>query len=273
MPSVQLLEAVGVTAELCGRTFSKPAASVFAEDLSSYPEAEVLRALSRCRKEVRGVLTTADVISRIDDGRPGVEEAWASIPHDELQSIVWTTEVAEAYGHCAALIASGDKVGARMAFKEVYTKLIGEARELSKPVQWVASLGGDLESRKRVLLAAVEEGKLTPELAYEACPQLPPPKRAELPPPAGWERKEARFRRELAEVADRMRAGKQHSTDGLAWARALRAKEKGGLPLTEGQRQAWRRALEHAAPTQVVGGFFNPIPDEALPPGMRKGAR
>ena len=271
MASVELLKAIAVTAELCGRTFTPQAAGVFADDLSSYPEGAVMRALSRCRKEVRGALTTADVISRIDDGRPGVEEAWASIPHDELQSIVWTTEVAEAYGHCAALIASGDKVGARMAFKEVYTKLVTLARESGAPVQWVASLGGDLESRKRVLLAAVEEGKLTHELAYEACPQLPPPKRAELPPPPGWERKAAKFKREMAELAERLRPG-VGQTDRLAWARDLRAREQGGLPLTEAQRQAWRNAL-NAAPVQGVGGFFNPIPDECLPPGMRKGAR
>ena len=271
MGSIELIKAVGVTAELCGRTFSDAAAEVFVNDLSAYPEEAVMRALNRCRKEVRGVLTTADVISRIDDGRPGVEQAWASIPSDELQSIVWTTEMAEAYGCCAALIASGDKVGARMAFKEVYVKLVTQARELGTPVQWLASLGGDLESRKRVLLAAVEEGKLTHELAYEACPQLPPPKRAELPPPPGWERKAAKVKRDLAELANRMRPGLE-TTDGFAWARELRAREQGGLPLTEAQRQAWRNAL-NAQPVKPIGGFFNPIPDECLPPGMQKGTR
>ena len=42
MPSKALIQAVAVTAELCGRTFSEPAARVFVEDLAAYPEAAVL---------------------------------------------------------------------------------------------------------------------------------------------------------------------------------------------------------------------------------------
>ena len=67
MPTLTLLEAVAVTAELCGRTFSEPAARVFVADLAAYPEDAVLKALTRCRKEVRGALTVADVVQRIDD--------------------------------------------------------------------------------------------------------------------------------------------------------------------------------------------------------------
>src|SRR5438128_1262787 len=106
-PSRELIEAVAVTAELCGRTFSEAAARVFVDDLSRYPEHQIIAALGRCRREVKGVLTVSDVVSRIDDGRPGVEQAWSMVPITESQTAVWTDEIATAFGTCVALIARG----------------------------------------------------------------------------------------------------------------------------------------------------------------------
>ena len=90
--SATLLQAVMVTAELCGSPFtSESVATVFIEDLAGYPEPLVLAALKRCRLEHKGRLTVADVLSRIEDGRPGVETAWAQIATlaDERKSLVW----------------------------------------------------------------------------------------------------------------------------------------------------------------------------------------
>lgn len=172
MASEKLIEAVAVTAELCGRVFSAPAAKMFVQDLDGYDEAQVLGALSRCRREVRGVLTVQDVISRLDDGRPGVEEAWAAIPRDEYKSVVWTDEMAQAAGAAAALMAECDHVAARMAFKEAYLRLVSEAREARRPVKWTPSLGHDLHGREAVLLAAVEQGKLSAGHAERLLPHL-----------------------------------------------------------------------------------------------------
>jgi len=78
MPTETLLRAVMATAELCGSPLtSEGIADIFLEDLSGYPEPQVLAALKRCRLEHKGRLTVADVLSRIEDGRPGVETAWA----------------------------------------------------------------------------------------------------------------------------------------------------------------------------------------------------
>src|ERR1043165_278765 len=123
--STLLLKAIAVTAELTGTTMSEAAASVMAEDLTRYPENQVLVALTRCRRELRGRLTIADVIQRLDDGRPGPEEAWAMIPQDEAPSVVWTQEMASAFG--IALPLMDDPVAARMAFKEAYAKAVAKA--------------------------------------------------------------------------------------------------------------------------------------------------
>jgi hypothetical protein len=175
MPSIELLQAVAVTAELCGRTFTEGAARVFVEDLAGFPEQAVLRALARCRREVKGILTIQDVVSRVDDGRPGPEEAWAQMPFDESQSVVWTDEMANAFGVARGLLDEGEKVAARMAFKEAYIRLVGEARDAGRPVSWSPSLGYDANGRDAVLADAVAKGRLTYEHAQDLSPMLPAP--------------------------------------------------------------------------------------------------
>lgn len=175
MPSRELIEAVAVTAELCGRTFSEPAARVFVSDIARYPERDVLAALARCRREVRGLLTVQDVVSRIDDGRPGPEEAWAMLPLTEAQSVVWTEEMARAFGACVALIERKDYVAARMAFKEAYAKAIADARDAGRVVSWTPSLGTDKHGRTAVLQEAVADGRLSLEFAQQHFPELEAP--------------------------------------------------------------------------------------------------
>lgn len=175
MASSDLVKAVAVTAELCGRSFSPEAARVFLEDLSHYPEHQVLGALKRCRKEVRGALTVQDVVSRLDDGRPGAEEAWAGLPMNEGATAVWTDEMAHAFGVAMPLIDAGEVVSARMAFKETYLRLVGEARDAGKPVSWVVTLGHNPAGRPGPLARAVELGRITHDEARSHCPALPAP--------------------------------------------------------------------------------------------------
>lgn len=180
MPSIELIQAVAVTAELCGRVFSEGAARMFVADLSAYPEPAVLKALTRCRREVKGMLTIQDVVSRIDDGRLGVEEAWAMMPFSESQSVVWTEEMAEAFGIALPLLCEGEKVAARMAFKEAYLRLNGEARDAGKPVVWTPSLGHDKSGREPVLSEAISKGRLTYEHAQAIGYTLPNHKAVEV---------------------------------------------------------------------------------------------
>lgn len=171
-PTSALLEAVAVTSELCGRVFSPAAAQIFVDDLSGYPEDQVLGALKRCRREVRGVLTVQDVVSRLDDGRPGPDEAWAMIPRDEMQSVVWTDEIAHAASIATPLLEAGDKAGAQRAFRETYTKAVNDAREKRQPVHWWASLGMDPHGRETALLRAADAGRVTLEYARALLPSI-----------------------------------------------------------------------------------------------------
>lgn len=162
MPSERLLQAIAVTAELTGTQLSAPAAKVLVDDLAKFPEAQVLGALARCRKELRGRMVVADVIARLDDGRPGAEESWAHhVPKNEDVTVVWTDEIREAWGIALPLLKEEDEIPARMAFKEKYIAAVQRARDEGRPVSWSASLGHDAYGRESVLLEAVEKGRLS----------------------------------------------------------------------------------------------------------------
>lgn len=173
---VELLKALAVCAETTGTELSEAAVRVMAQDLSAYPHAQVMGALSKCRREVRKGLTLADILSRLDDGRPGPQEAWATVApalQNESVTIVWTDEMSSAFG--VALDIEGDKVAARMAFLEAYNSLVQMARDAKRPVIWSVSLGHDRHGRDGPLLDAVAKGRLslehvTPLLIGETAP-------------------------------------------------------------------------------------------------------
>ena len=166
---MDILETLAATAELCGTPMSKPALSMLAMDLDGYPQAVVLDALRKCRREHKGRLTVEAIVSRIDDGRPGVEAAWSMIKWDERETFVWTDEMQRAFGAASELMSNGDSIGARMAFKEVYTSEVSKARDAGKAVRWTASLG-DASGREHVLREAVEAGRLTAQAATLCLP-------------------------------------------------------------------------------------------------------
>lgn len=165
--SPSVVKALAVTAELTGTQLSAAGARVMAGDLAPYPEHQVLGALARCRKEIKGRLTVADVVSRLDDGRPGPEEAWAMLPFDERQTIVWTEEMAGAWGVALPLLAEGDRIAARMAFLESYRTRVQRARDAGSKVHWTVSFGHDQRGRDIALADAVARGRIRADRALE----------------------------------------------------------------------------------------------------------
>lgn len=120
----------------------------------------------------------ADLIAQIAglaerDGRPGAEEAWAIAlrSRDEAETVIWTTEIAKAFVIARPVLDGGDEVGARMAFRESYSRLVDEARHGRTPAAWSASLGFDQERRRKAIGAAVSAGLLP----MTEVPLLPAP--------------------------------------------------------------------------------------------------
>jgi hypothetical protein len=167
--SATLLKALGVTAELTNTELSKDALKVMALDLSAYPEPMVLAALDRVRREVRGRMTVADVVTRLEDGRPGPEEAWAMIPKDEHGSVVWTGEMALAFGVAEPLMDT-NRVQARLAFIEAYNTAVRRERDAKRPPRWFASMGRDPNGREAAVQEAIDKGRITQEHAQTLLP-------------------------------------------------------------------------------------------------------
>jgi len=174
--SIQVLQALAVTSELMGNEMSPPAAQMMYEDLGGYADHIVLDALHKVRREVKGRLCIADIIHRIDDGRPSDDEAWAMMPFDESQSVVWTDEMRKAFFVALPLLEVGDKVGARMAFKKSYTRDAQDAKLKRIPATWEVSLGHNASARQAIIQEAVVKGRITSERAEEVCPALMKPK-------------------------------------------------------------------------------------------------
>lgn len=110
----------------------------------------------------------AHIVAQIEgmaanDGRPNDDEAWAIAitARDEADTVVWTTEIADAFAQCRSLLdLCNDVVAARMAFKGAYARSVTAARAARQPVRWSACLGWDQAKRHTVLEKAARFGLL-----------------------------------------------------------------------------------------------------------------
>jgi len=116
----------------------------------------------------------ADIIGIIEsltsDQRLGADEAWALYPHNEQSSAVITDEMAEAMGVAQPLINEGDKIAARMAFKEAYIRIVTRNKLAGINPKWFASLGHDAECREVALKEAVLLGRIANDHAENLLP-------------------------------------------------------------------------------------------------------
>ena len=155
--------------------------SMFFRAVADYPLDVVRAALNaHLRDPERGRFfpTPADVIAKIEEAkgpdRPAADEAWAIAirARDEAETVVWTEEMAQAWWICKPVMDAGDEVGARMAFKAAYERLVGEARRSGVPVKWVVSEGFDVERRIAAVQRAESAGFLTPSEAARMLPTI-----------------------------------------------------------------------------------------------------
>ncbi|HEY8606612.1 MAG TPA: hypothetical protein VIM12_05800 [Noviherbaspirillum sp.] len=177
--------------------------ALFFRALELYPFDAVSKAMTaHIRDPQRGKFqpAPADLIAQIEAaqgaaGRPGVDEAWAQAlaAVDEAETVVWTEETAAAFAACRPVLNTGDKIGARMAFKDAYTRLVTEANRQHKPVKWQVSLGTDAGRRTEVISKAQVAGLLP---AAQAQALLPAPAFREEVDHAGL----ARLKAELAKL-------------------------------------------------------------------------
>ncbi len=165
--------------ELYGKPAPTDAAlALWWRTLEFYPLDVIRQALTTHAADCPFAPTPADLVARIRglDGRPAPEEAWsiASVATDEALTVVWTDDIAEAWGIARPVLEAGDKVGARQAFIAAYERLVSVARRELVPARWQVSLGHDPQARRQALARAVEQQRLSPHQAVALLGRLEP---------------------------------------------------------------------------------------------------
>jgi hypothetical protein len=147
------------------KVVSPTAQALFFQALAEYPMPQVRAALAAHVKRGKFTPTPADVVEHIEastngDGRPGPEEAWAIAlaSQDERDTVVWTSETAQAWQLARPVMETSGPITARKTFTETYTRLVGAARAQRRPVSWSAHLGWDKAAQAQVLGQAVRPG-------------------------------------------------------------------------------------------------------------------
>jgi len=167
--------ALSTVADYYGKKLSAAAFTVWWNGLRNVELSAIKVALNEHVQIAKFMPTISDVLDvlRVMDGRPSPEEAWSMVArslNDEGPTIVWTEEIASAFG--VALGLQEDRIAARMAFKETYAAAVAEARKQGKAAVWSASPGRDPGGREVVLRDAVERGRLRSDYVDG---MLPPP--------------------------------------------------------------------------------------------------
>lgn len=165
----RLVDLLAGTAEVIGDQLRPTTAVFMVADLAGYTLPVLERALAACRRELKGRLSLAAILERIEDGHPAPNEAWAVaiLAADEGATVVWTEQTRDAWAKAAPLVRAGDKIAARQAFLEVYTRLVKEARAAGKLAAHQVSLGAEVSGRDSVLRQAVATGQLAHDQVAE----------------------------------------------------------------------------------------------------------
>lgn len=161
------------TLELYDKFPTEDSLAIWWDDLSIYPLPMVAEAIRRYRASENGKFAPkpSDIIAILrQDNRPGADEAWAMIPHDDAKTVVWTDEMSEALSIANPLILSGDMIAARMAFKDAYGRLVIEARSNNKQIRWSVCLGFDKNLRNEPIQAALRLGRIKHDYAISLLP-------------------------------------------------------------------------------------------------------
>lgn len=165
-------------AEVYGKAISSSAAEVWMAALSDLQIEVVETAMMRhMRDPERGQFMPkpADIIAQVrgvssDDGRPTADEAFALLPKSELETAVWTPEMAQAWYAGASDLYETDRIGSRMAFRASYERLVERARRDGAPIKWTVSLGHDPRGREEPVRKAIEQGLLPASAAPALLP-------------------------------------------------------------------------------------------------------
>lgn len=145
------------------------------DDLEHLPIEQIERAMRAHRRDPeRGRFwpRPADLLARCQDPRlvhPAPDAAWALALEslDESRSVVMTEQIMHARSAALPVWESGDKIGARMAFKAAYEQLLAAD---AGPPRWAFSPGHDPAHRAALAQRVLDHGLLPRERVERFLP-------------------------------------------------------------------------------------------------------
>lgn len=155
-------ENIQITAEVCGNPLSPQAVVMMVQDLKKYNEADVLSALAKCRRTLKGRLTLASIIENIQADLPSADELFTQIAEyclDESRTFILPELAFKALestnGGIYQALHAGDRIGARMAFKNAYDRL---SNEHAGPMAYSVRIGTDKQQARIAINQAKTRG-------------------------------------------------------------------------------------------------------------------
>lgn len=159
-----LAETLTVLCEYYAKEMGDAEAGIYISALNRYPEDAIEAAAHKhIAHPDRGRFfpKVADLMRYLPDpaAHPGADEAWSIALRlaDESDSVTTTSEILEAWLVAQPVYLVGDKIGARMAFRDAYTRLVNLSTEAPK---WTLSLGHDPDKRELERDRAISAGLL-----------------------------------------------------------------------------------------------------------------
>lgn len=228
------------------KVISPTALALWFQSLAEFPLPAVRAGLAAQIKRGTYTPVPADVVGFIEstlqrDNRPGGEEAWALALStlDDVNTVVWTQEAAEAFGKARPVLESSGPISARKTFLEIYERLVVSNRQKRVSVCWFVSPGSDVETYR----LAVENGRTAGLLPQPGpAPALAAPENEKVPTLSP--------REQLAKVRELLLDGieaKQQQADAEIRGRIEEEEEfKRDLAKRVAERQAFIRMADQA---------------------------
>lgn len=156
-------------------TFAEERIEMWMEALRGFPPGSVLASTRRYIAGNKFKPQLADIVAgcvaQVDGNWMGADEAWALMPKSEYDSAMLTDEMAQAMAAASALLQMGDKVAARMAFKDTYCRLVERAKIEGRNPVYFPSFGVDSQGRVAMLANAVNAKQITLDRATTVFPE------------------------------------------------------------------------------------------------------
>lgn len=103
--------------------------------------------------------SASEILSRINlskNNMPTYSEAWgiALRALDHQASVVWTEEIESSLYAARPILDAGDVIGARLAFRDAYERLVSDAVKKNKQIAWKIKVGSDHAKMKEEIMKA-----------------------------------------------------------------------------------------------------------------------